>query len=196
MIRVAAVIDSPIFLVGLVQTLKNAGMTVTLAFRVADEQLTWTADVALIDINALSPDDGLSYIRKLSGRAGVLVLHDDHVDLDPYMRAGARGAISKRESAENLVSAVWAVAAGNREFPRGKDRQSPSDRPKTAGVPLSGREEQVLHQISRGLTHGQIATKLGISPHTVDTYVKRIRTKLGVGNKAELTRAALLTRAS
>jgi len=56
---------------------------------------------------------------------------------------------------------------------------------------LSGRELQVLRQISRGLTHGQIATRLGISPHTVDTYVKRIRAKLGVGNKAELTRIAL-----
>jgi len=44
------------------------------------------------------------------------------------------------------------------------------------------------------LTHGQIATQLGISPHTVDTYVKRIRAKLGVGNKAELTRVALAGR--
>ena len=59
---------------------------------------------------------------------------------------------------------------------------------------LSEREEQVLRQIARGLTHGQIATRLGISPHTVDTYVKRIRAKLEVGNKAELTRAALLGR--
>jgi DNA-binding CsgD family transcriptional regulator len=60
------------------------------------------------------------------------------------------------------------------------------------GRHLSEREGQVLRQISRGLTHGQIATRLGISPHTVDTYVKRIRAKLGAGNKAELTRAALL----
>ena len=52
----------------------------------------------------------------------------------------------------------------------------------------------MLRQISRGLTHGQIATRLGISPHTVDTYVKRIRAKLGVGNKAELTRVALAGR--
>lgn len=46
----------------------------------------------------------------------------------------------------------------------------------------------------RGLTHLQIATRLGISPHTVDTYVKRIRAQARVGNKAELTRAALLGR--
>jgi DNA-binding CsgD family transcriptional regulator len=32
---------------------------------------------------------------------------------------------------------------------------------------------------------------MGISRATVDTYVERIRTKLQVGNKAELTRAAL-----
>ena len=67
------------------------------------------------------------------------------------------------------------------------------ERPELPGQRLSEREEQVLRQISRGLTHGQIATRLGISPHTVDTYVKRIRAKLGVGNKAELTRAALLS---
>ena len=36
--------------------------------------------------------------------------------------------------------------------------------------------------------------RLGISAHTVDTYVKRIRSKLAVGNKAELTRAAVLGR--
>ncbi|MFC7585743.1 response regulator transcription factor [Nonomuraea antimicrobica] len=52
----------------------------------------------------------------------------------------------------------------------------------------------MLRRISQGLTHGQIATRLGISRHTVDTYVKRIRAKLGAGNKAELTRAALLGR--
>ncbi|MFS1302620.1 response regulator transcription factor [Streptosporangium longisporum] len=166
----------------------------TLAFRIADDQLAWTADVVLIDINALPPGSDLSYIRKLSGRTGILMLHDDHMDLDPYMCAGACGAISKRESTENTISAVWAVATGNRELSKG--RPSPPEQSKTPGASLSGREEQVLHQISHGLTHGQIATRLGISPHTVDTYVKRIRTKLGVGNKAELTRAALLTRAS
>jgi DNA-binding CsgD family transcriptional regulator len=57
---------------------------------------------------------------------------------------------------------------------------------------LSPREEQVLAQIAHGLTHSQIARKLGISRHTVDTYVKRIRAKIDAGNKAELTRAAIL----
>ncbi|MET8386769.1 response regulator transcription factor [Streptosporangium canum] len=194
MIRVAAIADSPIYLVGLVHTLKTAGMTVTFGFMIDEEQLSWDVDVALLDINSLTPDGGLSYIRRLSGRAGILMLHEDRVDLDPYLCAGACGAISIRESARNTISTIQAVASGNRDIPAAKGSQPA--RAKTAGVPLSGREKQVLYQISRGLTHGQIATRLGISPHTVDTYVKRIRTKLGVGNKAELTRAAITARAS
>ncbi|HEX5118010.1 MAG TPA: helix-turn-helix transcriptional regulator [Pseudonocardiaceae bacterium] len=49
----------------------------------------------------------------------------------------------------------------------------------------------MLRHIAAGLTHGQVANRIGISHHTVDTYVKRIRVKLGVGNKAQLVRAAL-----
>ena len=67
----------------------------------------------------------------------------------------------------------------------------PEKDPKT-DTALSTRERQVLQYIACGYTHGQAARRLGISPHTVDTYVKRIRAKLAVGNKAELTRAAVL----
>lgn len=41
------------------------------------------------------------------------------------------------------------------------------------------------------MTHDQVARRVGISRHTVDSYVKRVRSKFGVGNKAELTRIAL-----
>jgi DNA-binding NarL/FixJ family response regulator len=61
-----------------------------------------------------------------------------------------------------------------------------------ADIPeLSVREDQALMLIARGFTHGQVATRMGVSKSTVDTYVERIRSKLQVGNKAELTRAAL-----
>lgn len=56
---------------------------------------------------------------------------------------------------------------------------------------LSARERQVLRLIADGLTQDQTARRLGISRHTVDTYVKRVRGKLGLGNKAELVRAAM-----
>ncbi|KOU53780.1 hypothetical protein ADK54_03590 [Streptomyces sp. WM6378] len=61
---------------------------------------------------------------------------------------------------------------------------------KEAGA-LSVRERQVLRLLADGLTHDQAARRLGISRHTVDTYVKRIRAKLALGNKAELVKAAM-----
>lgn len=61
------------------------------------------------------------------------------------------------------------------------------DQPK---VHLSEREFQVLDLIASGFTHAQAARRLGISQHTVDTYVKRLRAKLGPGNKAHLVRMA------
>src|SRR6185437_8152126 len=124
----------------------------------------------------------------------VLVLGNETADGAAYLRAGASGVISKREPGERIVGAVRAVTSGARFCPGEPEVPPVAERTDVAGYHLSEREEQVLRQISRGLTHGQIATRLGISSHTVDTYVKRIRAKLGVGNKAELTRAALLGR--
>jgi DNA-binding CsgD family transcriptional regulator len=57
--------------------------------------------------------------------------------------------------------------------------------------PLTAREEEALRYIAEGLTNAQAATRMGIQTTTVDTYVKRIRAKLGLGNKAELTRKAI-----
>ncbi len=61
-----------------------------------------------------------------------------------------------------------------------------TDRPK-----LSRRELDTLSFISRGFTHQQTATRMGVTKATVDSYVARARAKLKVGNKAELTIAAL-----
>lgn len=49
----------------------------------------------------------------------------------------------------------------------------------------------MLDFIAAGLTHAQAARGLGISRHTVDTHVKRIRSKLGVRNTADMVRLAL-----
>ncbi len=195
MIRTDILITSPIFLVGLVQTLTNAGITVVAARTSPDQDPSWLADAILIDADALSLPDDLDHITQAARCTPVLMLTNRWAtQSNAYLEAGASGAISKSASGERIVQAVQAVTSGAHLCPGDTDRPSPTKRTTVAGCHLSEREEQVLRQISRGLTHGQIATRLGISPHTVDTYVKRIRAKLGAGNKAELTRAALLGR--
>ena len=192
-IRTDILTSSPVYLVGLVQTLTREGIKVIATRASPEEETSWLADAVLIDVDAVPRADFLAYIAAEAKRTAVLVLDNHPVDDGAsYVRAGASGVVSKRESVEHLVAAVRAVTAGAIVL---SAQREPADEAECAEEPpnrLSGREEQVLRQIAHGLTHGQIATRLGISPHTVDTYVKRIRTKLGVGNKAELTRAALL----
>jgi DNA-binding NarL/FixJ family response regulator len=184
----------PLFLMGLVQTLAGAGINVVSVRTTPDEEPSWMADVVVIDADVLRSPGDLDPISEAARCAAVLVVTSDAAaDAASYLRAGASGVITKRDPGERVVTAVRAVASGAHVGPDIGD--SPVAGPsEVSGQHLTEREQQVLRQISHGLTHGQIASRLAISPHTVDTYVKRLRAKLGVRNKAELTRAALLDR--
>lgn len=110
--------------------------------------------------------------------------------IDDYFTFGVHGYVHCSASLRTLVSAVFAVAARHRYL----YVDNLVDLDAAAGgdcSALSSRENQVLACIAAGLTHDQVARMLGISRHTVDTYVKRARKKLGLGNKADLTRAAM-----
>lgn len=193
MIRTDLLVNSPLFLMGLSQTLTAAGIRIVAVRTGPDQEPSWLADAALIDAAAMSCPGDLTPIAQAAACMSVLVLTNEAAtDGEVYLRAGATGVVSKAESGDSIVRAVHMVASGTRVCATETGPVLPAVRPQATGCPLSEREEQVLRQIAHGLTHGQIASRLGISPHTVDTYVKRIRSKLGVGNKAELTRAALL----
>lgn len=193
MIRTDLLVSAPLFLIGLLQTLTKAGIRVVSVRTSPDEEPSWLADAALIDADAVPCTGDLSFITAAARHMSVLVLNNEAAsDDEVYLHAGAMGVVSKAESGESIVRAVQLITSGMRLCAAEAEPVLSAPRPDPTFCKLSEREEQVLRQIAHGLTHGQIATRLGISPHTVDTYVKRIRSKLGVGNKAELTRAALL----
>ncbi|MFD7403372.1 response regulator transcription factor [Streptomyces sp. NPDC059866] len=56
---------------------------------------------------------------------------------------------------------------------------------------LAPREQEVLRHIAAGRTYAQTARRMGLSQHTVDAYLRRIRTKLGINSTAELMRLAI-----
>jgi DNA-binding NarL/FixJ family response regulator len=177
--------------------LTNAGIKVVATRTSPEQEPSWLADAVLIDVDTLTAPHHLDHITETARCTAVLILADEtDTDITTYLRAGAAGVIGKRETGDRIVAAVRTVTCGTPLQPNHQNNtaHANNERADSPGRHLSEREEQVLRQISRGLTHMQIATRLGISPHTVDTYVKRIRAKLGVGNKAELTRAALLGR--
>ncbi|GAA2139475.1 hypothetical protein GCM10009760_21820 [Kitasatospora kazusensis] len=52
--------------------------------------------------------------------------------------------------------------------------------------PLSRREVQVLELLAQGATYDTIARRLQLSPHTVDTYLRRLRAKTGATSRIQL----------
>lgn len=58
--------------------------------------------------------------------------------------------------------------------------------PTSGDASFTPRERQVLCQLPGGATYQVIAHRLGISTHTVDTYMRRLRTKTGATNRTQL----------
>ncbi len=54
------------------------------------------------------------------------------------------------------------------------------------GAGLTGREREICVQIRNGFSNQEIATRLGISPHTVKNHIRNIHQKLGVQTRAKL----------
>ncbi|WP_330301843.1 MULTISPECIES: response regulator transcription factor [unclassified Streptomyces] len=56
---------------------------------------------------------------------------------------------------------------------------------------LAPRELETLRHIASGCTYLQAARHMGLSRHTIDAYLRRIRAKLNINTTAELTRLAI-----
>ncbi|MDW4911331.1 helix-turn-helix transcriptional regulator [Streptomyces sp. ADMS] len=56
---------------------------------------------------------------------------------------------------------------------------------------MTPRELETLGHIASGHTYLQTARQMGLSRHTVDAYLRRIRTKMNIHTTAELTRLAI-----
>jgi DNA-binding CsgD family transcriptional regulator len=56
---------------------------------------------------------------------------------------------------------------------------------------LTSREREILIKMCEGGTYQAIARELGISRHTVDTHMRRIRRKTGVTSRSQLVVLAM-----
>jgi DNA-binding NarL/FixJ family response regulator len=133
--------------------------------------------------------DGLTQL--IHGVAGrwftVVVAARDWPYLHSIIRAGADAYLVRRnpEDCEALVAMITAAVPAQPAVP---ERGTLLDT-------LSQREREALGYVAAGYTHQQTATRMRVTKSTVDTFIGRIRTKLGVGNKAELAALALLPQA-
>lgn len=196
-VRLAIIDDHPIARYGIERVFDGRGdVSVVLSSGSLDELAGSRAkpDVIILDLYL----DGLSRlttasINALTRQCPVLVMSASglRADVLAAIRAGAAGYLVKQAADEAFREAVATVAAGGFYVsPQLADLIGAEQRLGETPAALAPREEETLRYIAQGFTHAQAAARMGVSPGTVDTYVKRIRGKLGVGNKADLTRKA------
>ena len=159
-------------------------------------------DVLLLDL--MMPGlNGLEVSRQVAQRSPKtrIVIFSMHTN-EPYvlaaLRNGAAGYILKEGSSDELVRGLREVAAGHRylggslseraiEAYAQKGQADPLDLYET----LSTREREVLQLTAEDYKTSDIATRLGISPRTVESHRAAFMRKLGLRNPTDLIRYAL-----
>ena len=157
-------------------------------------------DIVIIDL-CLDGEDGLELIDFIKSRwpaVKILVYssHDEETFAGRVLRAGAAGYVSKRESMCKSIAALHRVLCGEVHLsPQMTTRLlqraavgKPLDQNPTET--LSNRELQVFEMIGQGMNTIQIAAKLDVSPKTIESHRKVIKTKLNVPTAALLSRRA------
>lgn len=156
-------------------------------------------DVVLMDLK-MPGIGGLEATHKLLRvNPGIKVIVVTSCDEEPFpyrlVRAGAAGYVTKNANIEELVGAIRKVYAGQAyitpEIAQKMALRQVSDAAKSPFAELSERELQVMWMITHGNRVQEIASKLCLSPKTVNTYRYRLFEKLNVKNDVELTHLAL-----
>ncbi len=160
-------------------------------------------DVVLMDIQ-MPEMDGIEATRLIANRStgdeGPRILMLTTFEQDEFvfqaLRAGASGFLLKRTPADELISGIKVISAGDSLLSPSVTKrlinefaQSPSSSvdPNTAGKLelLTERETEVLHLVARGLSNQELATELVVTEGTVKTHVQRVLAKLGVRDRTQ-----------
>lgn len=155
-------------------------------------------DVVLMDVRMPHLDGIEATVRIVAAKLPTRVLMLTTFDRDQYvyeaMRAGASGFMLKTAPTARLIESLRLVAAGEallapeitrrliEDFVR---RPAPDADQDVDLARLTQREREVLQEIARGRSNGEIAAAFFLSEATVKTYVTRILAKLGLRDRAQ-----------
>ncbi|MBB5873533.1 DNA-binding NarL/FixJ family response regulator [Allocatelliglobosispora scoriae] len=157
-------------------------------------------DVVLMDIR-MPGMDGLAATREIAADpdlSGVRIVVLTTFELDEYvaeaLRVGAAGFLVKNTEPAELIRGVRVVAAGEgllspsvtRRVIEQFAQRSAAPAPPRQLADLTEREREVVTLAGAGLTNGEIAARLGVSPATAKTHVSRAMVKLGARDRAQL----------
>jgi len=206
-IRVLVADDFPLVREGVIETLStDPGIQVVGQAGNGPEALRLTLelepDVLLLDLR-MPELDGLgvlAQVREQRPDVKVIIMTASEVaeTLIDAVAAGAQGYLSKRTTREELRQAIITAHGGGsvvspmlaNHLLKDYSQRARSD--DSSARPLVGpREIQILRALSEGKTDNEIGAELSISPRTVQNHLARIRTKIGLRRRSELTRWAV-----
>ncbi|MEU6256008.1 response regulator transcription factor [Streptomyces sp. NPDC047043] len=168
---------------------------------------TTRPDVVVTDLS-LQTISGLEMIRRLGKEDDppnvvVFTASDADKTVSDVLHAGASCLLGKDASPQELITAIQAAAAGQTMlapniaqrlvtwFLEQPERQESDLCPEV--TELTPREREVTRMVARGMSTEEVARELIIGEATVRTHLYRVRTKLGVRDRAELVSLAYRT---
>ena len=103
-----------------------------------------------------------------------------------WLRAGVAGIVSLESDAGRFQAALTAIRNGLQVVEPAFNRERVQASVKTTSPEdLTEREQQVLTMMADGLANKEIASRLGISTHTVKFHISSILGKLGASSRTE-----------
>lgn len=156
------------------------------------------AHVAVVDLD-LPLTSGIDVLNTLRDRDSaptcvVLTASTDAAELGRAVEAGAAAVLHKSADMGELLDVVRRVAAGGTVLPAvptsswlralAAERER-SWQARTVRAALTAREAQILQLLANGHGGSAIAEQLVISGETVQTHVRNLLGKLGVGSRLE-----------
>jgi DNA-binding CsgD family transcriptional regulator len=159
--------------------------------------------VLVADSRALDPAERGGVIDRVG--APVVLLEDPAA---PAVGSSSATRLSRTASRAALVGAVLAVSAGLEVRPHADPppggahaRAGPAERVDGAEADLTGddwwsesptpRERQVIELVALGLSNRAVASRLGLSAHTVKFHLASIYDKLGARGRTQAVRRAI-----
>jgi two-component system nitrate/nitrite response regulator NarL len=158
-----------------------------------------TAEIAMLDIN-MPGKDGIETAKEIHRRFPevkvlMVTMHKQKEFISRLVAAGVSGYILKNTGAEELHDAIRVIHEGGEFFGEEITKEILHSMRHRASLPeapqFSKRELEILTLLSTELTSQEIADKLFISFHTVESHRKNMLMKAGVKNTAGLIRYAI-----
>ena len=143
------------------------------------------------------PPSTASTARRIAAdfpRVVVLILsaYDDEHYVRAALSAGVAGYLLKTMGSEELIRSIGAACDGFKLIEGSPAGRGEKSGPQDAGSPrLTGREQEVVRLVARGMTNKAIARQLGISPRTVEGHINHVFDKLDTTSRTELVHYAL-----